>query len=151
MRVVAVSLFVLAAVLPAAADPNPTVEELFNEFGLFGTWAISCKAEAAPDNPRVTISAPTAGVVVESHDLGSDYTVNRYSVLAARKIAADRLSVEVIFQPGSEGEERQTLEFQIRGETRRTLFNQTDSGIVRVKGGIALAHGTRTPVLRKCD
>ena len=151
MRIAAVFLFALAAISPAAAAPQPTVEELFNEFALFGTWAADCKSPAAPDNPHVSIGMPTAGVVLEDHDLGTDYARNRYSVLAARKVTADRLSVEVIFQPGTDGEERQKLEFLVRGATRRTLFNQTDGGVVRVKGGIALARGTRTPLLRKCE
>jgi len=30
------------------------------------------------------------------------------------------------------------------------MFNQPDGGEVRVKDGVALAHGVRTPVLRKC-
>jgi len=41
--------------------------------------------------------------------------------------------------------------FRVREGTRRTLFNQPDGGAVRVKDGIALAHGSKTPVLNKCD
>ena len=57
----------------------------------------------------------------------------------------------VIFQPGAQGEERQKLVFLIRNGTRRTMFNQPDGGAVRVKDGIALAHGIKTPVLKKCE
>ena len=137
--------------LPAAADTPLSVEQLFREFGLFGTWATNCKGPATPANPRVTISLPTAGVVLEDHDLGADYARNRYSVLTAQRTAAERLSVDVIFQPGGAGEERQKLEFLVRGGTRRTMFNQSDGGPVRVKGGIALARGSKTPLLRKCE
>jgi hypothetical protein len=31
------------------------------------------------------------------------------------------------------------------------MFNQTDGGPVRVKDGIAVARGSKTPLLRKCD
>ena len=151
VRIVAAMALTCAVMMPASADPKATTEELFNEFGLFGAWAYNCRSEAAPDNPHVTISMPTAGLVLEDHDLGADYAINRYSVLSARKVAAERLSVEVIFQPGTANEERQNLEFLVRGATRRTLFNQPDGGPVRVKGGIALARGTRTPLLRKCE
>ena len=51
---------------------------------------------------------------------------------------ASSLSVEVIFQPGTEAEERQKLVFLVRDGTRRTMFNQPDGGAVRVKDGIAL-------------
>ena len=151
VRIVTATVLMCAAAWSAAADPKATVEELFNEFGLFGTWANDCKSEAAPDNPHVTISMPTAGLVLENHDLGPDYAVNRYSVLAAQKVAAERLTVEVIFQPGTASEERQKLEFLVRGDTRRTMFNQPDGGPVRVKGGIALARGSKTPILKKCE
>ena len=147
----AATLATAFATTPAAADPKPSIDELFNEFGLFGRWANTCAAPAAPDNPHVIIKTPTVGLVLEDHDLGPDYAVNRYSVVAAQKVAPERLSVDVIFQPGAEGEERQTLEFLVRGSTRRTIFNQTAGGAVRVKGGIAVARGTRTPLLRKCD
>ena len=147
---------VTAAPPPAVAEPEPpaakpSVEELFNEFGLFGRWANTCAAPATPDNPHVTIKSPTAGLVLEDHDLGPDYTVNRYSVVAAQKVGPERVSVDVIFQPGTDSEVRQTLEFLVRGATRRTMFNRTADGIVRVKGGIAVAMGTRTQLLRKCD
>ena len=146
-------IFVLALVtsLPAAADNGPLVEQVFREFGLFGTWAINCQDPATPANPRVTIDMPTAGVVIEDHDLGADYARNRYSVLAARRISAERLAVDVIFQPGTPEEERQKLEFLVQNGTRRTMFNQSESGPVRVKGGIALARGSKTPVLKKCE
>ena len=142
---------ILSAVPPAAADTGPPVEQLFQQFGLFGTWATNCEAPASPANPRVTVSMPTAGIVFEEHDLGADFALNRYSVLAAQRIAAERLSVDVIFQPGTAGEERQRLEFLVHAGTRRTMFNQPDGGPVRVKGGIVLERGNKTPLLRKCE
>jgi hypothetical protein len=66
-------------------------------------------------------------------------------------VSPTSLSVNVIFQPGTEVEERQKLVFAVRGNTRRTLFNQTNGGAVRVKDGIALARGSKTPLLQKCD
>ena len=91
------------------------------------------------------------GLVLESHDLGPDYTRNRYSVVSAQRLSAEQLAVAAIFQPGTDAEERQKLVFLIRNNTRRTLFNQPDGGAVRVKDGIALAFGSKTPVLHKCE
>lgn len=93
---------------------------------------------------------PSPGLVLEDHDLGSEFAVNRYSVLTASKLSAERLSIEVVFGPGSENEQRQKLMLQVRKATRRTMFNQPEGGEVRVKDGIALARGTRTPLLKKC-
>lgn len=136
------------------AKPAPvgetTVEALFHQFNLFGTWAVDCQEMPAPANPHVGISNPSAGLVLEDHDLGGGYAANRYSVLSAQALSPTRLAFEAIFQPGREGEERQRMIFQIRDNTRRTLFNQVDGGAVRVRNGIALAGRARTPVLRKC-
>lgn len=133
-----------------ATVSDNSVEALFRRFDLFGTWAADCSQKPTPANPHVSVSNPSPGLVLEDHDLGGGYAVNRYSVLSAQALSPTRLSVEVIFQPGKEGEERQKLILQIRDNTRRTLFNQPDGGAVRVRDGIALASRTRTPVLKKC-
>ena len=133
---------------PLHAAPPDTV---FQEFALFGTWAGECQAPASPANPHVVIIAPAPGVVLENHDLGPSYAVNRYSMVSAERLSTDELSVETIFQPGTELEERQRLVFLVRDGTRRTMFNQPDNGPVRVKDGIVLARNTPTPVLNKCE
>jgi hypothetical protein len=150
MRIAAIILLVAATVMPAAAGSG-SVEDLFRQFGLFGTWASDCSQPPSPANPHVSITTPTAGLVLEDHDLGPDFAINHYSVLSAEPVSETGLSVEVIFQPGTETEERQRLVFQIRDGSRRTMFNQPDGGAVRVKDGIALARGTKTPVLKKCE
>jgi hypothetical protein len=150
MRIAAVIVLVAAITVPAAAKAE-SIEDLFRQFGLFGTWAIDCGEAASPANPHVHITAATSGVVLERHDLGPHYAPNRYSVLAAQRLSATELSVEVIFQPGREVEERQKLVFSVHGGTRRTLFNQPEDGQVRVKDGVSLAAGSKTPVLRKCE
>ena len=150
MRLAAVLAF--AALLSLANDAKAaSVEDLFQQFGLFGTWATECNKPATPGNPRVSITAPSAGLVLEDHNLGADFAINRYSVLSAEAVSATSLSIEVIFQPGTEVEERQRLVFSVHDNTRRTIFNQTDGGSVRVKDGVALARGSKTPLLRKCE
>jgi hypothetical protein len=147
--VLSVCLATSLATIPAAAAP--TVEELFRAFDLFGNWAADCQQAASPANPHVAITMPSPGLVQEDHSLGSEFTINRYSVLSATRLSDTQLAVAVIFQPGTENEERQKLEFLMRKNTRRTMFNQVEGGPVRVKDGVALAHKTKTPVLRKCD
>jgi hypothetical protein len=150
MRVVAV-LLIAASCLVSPRASAASVEEVFQQFGLFGTWAADCNKSATPGNPHVSIAMPSVGLVLENHNLGPDFTVNRYSVLSAQPESATSLSVDVIFQPGTEGEERQKLVFSVRDNTRRTMFNQTDNGTIRVRDGIALARGSKTPLLRKCE
>jgi hypothetical protein len=150
MRIAAVLVLAAATAMPAAAQTAP-VDVLFQQFGLFGTWAGDCRQPASPANPHVSITTPSPGLVSESHDLGPDYTINRYSMVTAERLSVEQLAVAVIFQPGTDDEERQKLVFLVRKDTRRTLFNQPDGGAVRVQDGIALAHGSKTPVLNKCE
>jgi hypothetical protein len=153
MRIAAVLLLCVAtaaAAAPAATGEGPSPEQLFQQFGLFGTWAGDCAAKPSPANPHIKISQPAPGVILEDHDLGPDNVVNRYSILAAEKLSDTQLAVHAIFQPGKEGEERQTLVWSVHDGTLRTLFNQPQGGPVRVKDGVAVRYGIKTPVLRKC-
>jgi hypothetical protein len=150
MRLVTVFMFVVSFAISTTADAA-SVEELFEQFGLFGTWATDCNKPPTPGNPHVSITTPTAGLVLEDHNLGPDFAINRYSVLSAERTSPTSLSVDVIFQPGTELEDRQKLIFSVRNNTRRTIFNQTSGGAVRVKDGIALAHSTKTPLLQRCE
>lgn len=161
MRVVAVIVVVAAVVMPVAsqgatsaaskASNDNAVEDVFRAFDLFGNWAPDCGQDASPENPHVSVTAPSAGLVLENNDVGPGFAANRYSVLTAKRIAADRLEVKVIFRPGEPGEERQTLVLLVGKGTRRTLFNRVEGGAIRVRHGIALASGAKTPVLKKCE
>lgn len=150
MRIVAVMAFLLSTTLAAPAAPPPTTVEVLQQFGLFGSWAVDCGRPASPQNPYVSDILQGADTVVEEHHLGPNYAVNRYQVLSATRLSATEVALEVIFQPGSEAARRQKLIMQVRAERRRTLFNQPEGGDVRVRNGIALAAGVKTPMLRKC-
>lgn len=131
-------------------EPESSAEAVFREVGMFGTWATDCGRPASPDNPHVDVSAPGAGLVLENNDVGPEYAANRYSILKARRLPKDQLEVSVIFRPGAPGEERQTLVVEVRDGTRRTLFNRVEGGDIRVRHGIVLSRGIKTPMLKKC-
>lgn len=150
MQLVAVIGIAALVALPEIANAA-SVEEVFQEFGLFGTWATDCNSPATPGNPYVNITMPSAGLVLEDHDLGPEFAVNRYSVLSAEPVSKTNVTVQVIFQPGTTVEERQKLVFSVNNNTRRTIFNQSDAGAIKVKDGIAVARGSKTPLLRKCE
>jgi hypothetical protein len=150
MRLVSVVLFALFA-SSAAAQEKPSVAALFKDYGLIGKWAIECKTKASPENPHVKVSQDGGGTVVERHDLGDDYRVNAYRILAAKRVSQTEVSVQALFEPGSEAEQKQDLTFSVRDGTRRTLFTRVEGGPVRVKNGVAVGFGAKTPRLRKCD
>lgn len=153
-RLVAMTLTLLAVLLSAAnlwaAEPS-AMEQVLRQFGLFGRWAVDCRREAALDNPHVIDEMAGSGLVQERHDLGPDNVINRYRIVAAKRLSATRLALEVIFQRGSDNEQRQHLVVRVRGGTRRTLLNAPAGGPVRVKNGVALDFGVQTPLLRKCE
>ena len=138
----------LPAEMPAA---EPGVVDLFHSFDLFGTFAPDCSRPAAPSNPYVNVSQQVGGLVIEAHNVGAAYATNLYSVRAARRLGADRLEIKVVFVPGTQAEEFQTLELLVGKGTRRTMLNRVDDGPVRVRRGIAVANGSKTPLLKKCD
>lgn len=163
MQFAAVLVVVAALIMPAGATTDPTedrpatntanaavVEAVFRAFDLFGTWAADCGRPPTPGNPHVSISVSSAGLVFENHEVGPNFMANRYDVLTARRTTADQLEIGVIFMRGTEYEERQTLVMRVRDGTRRTLFNRVGDGPIRVKNGIAVASGRKTPFLKKC-
>lgn len=141
----------LAAATSATSAEPPEVATVFRAFALFGRWAVDCRQPASPANPHVEVVATSPGLVMETHDLGPGALQNRYSVLSASRLSASKVAVTAIFQPGTAFEERQQLEMVVGAETRQTTFNQPKGQPVRVKGGIAVDFGIRTPVLRKCE
>ena len=142
--------------LPAAAqDVSPpadvaTIEAVLRDAGLFGTWAVDCQAGPTPANPHVSILMADGGSVIERHELGSGYEVNNYRVVAAQRLSQTRVSVDVLFKPGSEREQEQSLVFAVENDTRRTMFNHIVGGAVVVKDGVVADHNVKTPVLKKC-
>ena len=156
IRFAAFALLVLAGVLPAEAqDAKPPVnaagiEAVLRDAGLFGTWAVDCDAPAAPANPHVSIVLADAGTVIERHELGPDYEINNYRVIAASRLSTTRVAVEVLFKPGSTREQTQKLIFDVENDRRRTLFNQVAGGPVVVKDGVVVGHKVKTPTLGKC-
>ena len=171
MRIAAVMGVTFLLALPAAAATDPATDplvapppvaneaiatdagvvDLFRAFGLFGTFAADCGRPAAPGNPHVSVTLENPDLVIETHLVGGQYAANHYSVRSARRLDAHRLEIKVVFVPGTQAEVFQTLEIVVGKNTRRTMFNRVDDGDVRVRRGVAVANGSKTPLLKKCS
>lgn len=171
MRIAAVFGVTILLALPAAAATDPAIDplvapptvaaeaitteagvvDLFYAFGLFGTFAADCGRPAAPNNPHVSVTRESADLVIETHFVGDQYAANHYSVRSARRLAAHRLEIKVVFVPGTQAAQYQTLEIVVGKGTRRTVFNRVDDGEIRVRRGVAVANGSKTPLLKKCS
>ena len=156
IRFAAFALLVLAGVLPAEAqDAKPPVnaagiEAVLRDAGLFGTWAVDCEGAPTPLNPHVSILMADGGSVVERHELGGDYEINTYRVIAAKRLSKTRVAVEVLFKPDSERQQEQSLVLAVEHGTRRTMYNRIAGGAVVVRGGVVAGHNAKTPALKKC-
>jgi hypothetical protein len=157
MRIAAfLVLLVVGVHFAAATEAAPAgratvaVAGVLKDFGLFGAWAVNCTLPATPANPHVSIVATQPDTVVESDDTGPEHETNSYRVIAAVPLSKTRVSVDVVFKPGSERQMRQRLIFRVEHDTRRTMFNRIEGGGVLVKDGIITGHGARTPLLHKC-
>jgi hypothetical protein len=157
MRIAAFLVLLVAGIHSAAATEaaapdagKPAIAAVLRDFGLFGAWAVNCALPATPANPHVSIVETQPGVVVERHELGPEYETNSYSVTAAAPVSTTRVSLDVVFKPGADGEQRQRLILRVEHDTRRTMYNRIEHGAVLVKDGIVVGHGVHTPVLHKC-
>lgn len=139
-----------AATEAAPAAGKPRIAAVLEDFSLFGAWAVNCALPATPANPHVSIVETEPGTVVERHDLGPEYETNSYSVIAAAPLSKTRVSLDVVFKPGTGRQERQRLIFRIEQDTRRTLYNRIEHGAVVVKDGVVVGRGVKTPLLHKC-
>ena len=130
MRFAALVVLTLTGVLPAAAQD----------------------VRAPGDAPAIeaVLWGADGGSVIERHELGGDYEINTYRVVAAKRLSTTRVEVEVLFKPGSEREQEQRLILDVEKDTRRTIFNQIAGGKVVVRDGVVAGHKVRTPVLKKC-
>jgi hypothetical protein len=150
----AVSALVLVLLMsPALAQPSKpppkSAAEVFAHYRLFGEWAVDCAADASPSNPHVTVTRD-AGGIVETHDLGQGYAMNRYSISEARAVSPTRVALKASFQADDRAAQPQELVVSVRGETRRTLFTKVEGGPVRVRHGRVVGYRLATPRLRKC-
>jgi hypothetical protein len=157
MRVAAFLVLLVAGIHSAAATEaaapvtgKPAIAAVLKDFGLFGAWAVNCALPATPANPHVSIVETEPGTVVERHDLGPEYETNSYSVIAAAPVSTTRVSLDVVFKPAAEGEQRQHLILRVDHDTRRTMYNRVEHGAVVVKDGVVVGHGAHTPLLHKC-
>ena len=148
----AAAAIALAAIFAtgAIAKPSSAVRE-FRHFNLFGIWASNCREAPSLDNPRVTVGSGGQGMVLEVDEFGPDYEVNRYVIVAAKRMSGRRIAVDALFQQGDAEPQPQLIIMRIENRTRRTMFTGGADEPPRVKDGIAVAIGKPTPLLTKCE
>jgi hypothetical protein len=82
------TLVVTAAAVVVAAD---TPQAVFQDFGLFGTWATDCDAPAGPWNPVATYFVSAAGRVTTKRKFDERHD-NMAEIVSARQDSPTQLS-----------------------------------------------------------
>ncbi len=137
-------------VASAAAAKLSTARE-FERLDLFGAWAPNCTGAPTPDNPHVLVARGERGFVLEQDEFGSAYEINRYLIVAARRLKGHELAVDALFQQGDAEPQHQLIVMRVESRTRRTMFTGAGDEPPLVKDGVAVAIGKPTPTLNKCD
>ncbi len=146
------SVIATAALAQSGAPARPSnqttsgdVEAVLREFGLTGgPWSGDCSRPESQSNwhGRFEVSD---GKVTQIYSNGRNE--NRYEILQATKLSAERLRVRVRFTNAG-GEELQTLEWVVRGDRVRTFSNISDKrGPVVVNGRVG---DSETPWVQRC-
>jgi hypothetical protein len=78
--------------LPAFANAQ-SAQGALKDFGLLGTWAADCKQGPSPGNTHATYSVTSAGALELKNTFGEGYDDSVYSILDAKPIGADKLSL----------------------------------------------------------
>ncbi len=131
------------------APHAPSVSEVFQQFGLIGTWAVDCSQPASVDNAYGTYRA--AGTLF--YDFGPKYesrtwtyTVAFFSKVTTINVSFNALTLFGKLPDGS------TADFVLRkfnGKIQNFQMIQGD-GTIRIKDGVYTSNGKEAAWLELC-
>jgi hypothetical protein len=146
-RQVRLALLSAGITLPSGAE---TPREVLEDFGFFGRWSPQCDRPPSPGNSLRTTSVTPAGTVRYREHFGRAFTDNVYEVLAAERIAADRVRIRIRLNRTT----NQELEMAREDGRLRTMANRPldggHAGRPIVDDGLIAASGSPTPWMARC-
>jgi hypothetical protein len=144
-RAVALAALLLTAA-PALADKG-SVPGTLQQFGLLGTWALDCARAASPDNEYSIYAVSPSGEATLSYSRGLPYLDIVYAIMAAERVASDRLALQVLHMS-----ERMAVDLVLlkQGDTVRVWSSHTPDGRMRVIDGVITGNGKESPRFRRC-
>jgi hypothetical protein len=85
----------LVLLIPVLAHSQSATVAM-QEFGLLGTWAGECGQGPAPTNNHATYLVTSSGGLQLKYQSGADYEDSVYSILDAKLLAPDKLSLRQV-------------------------------------------------------
>jgi ATP-dependent protease ClpP protease subunit len=113
-------------------------------FGLYGSWAVDCRAPASPANSILSLTPIASGGVAYHLSMGGSPPDFETPVRDLR--VTDR---EIAFSVPVSGKVQHVV-LSKSGDRLRSMQSHSDDGRVVVKDGINLASGKETPSLERC-
>lgn len=145
-RAVALSLSLMAGVVPAAAAQ--TVDAVFREAGLFGRWAENCARPAGHLGGNVhSLYAPSDDGATLTYDSGPERAPTMYRILRAERRGPDR--VFYVQQNRADGR-RLEIELLRADGSIKVWSSRRETGEVLVAGGKFPSDGVESPRQRRC-
>ena len=131
---------------PRAAGEGSGERDGFERFGLYGRWAVDCRAAASPANPVLSLTPIGYGAVAYHLSMGgspADFDTQIRDV----RVISDR---EIAFSFAARGATYHVVLVK-SGDRFRSMQSSSDDGKVAIKDGVYVASGKETPSFQKCD
>jgi hypothetical protein len=141
-----VTLVVLCPAFASAQSPAAIIKE----FGLFGTWADDCTAEAGPKNAYAIFSVTSRGHVELRNDFGPNYDDMIYRIVAAWPISHFRLSLRQLLVTDDQIALNAVM-MKANDKIRVWSLHGTDGSAFVTDGEIPATNGQATGWMERCN
>lgn len=122
-----------------------TQAEVASQWGLIGTWAISCEAPATRSNPFYTF-APEGKTLVVKRAMGDHNDKNE--VISAKII--DKNEIEIAVEYKAYAKIMTARYLKLGSDTFSPLSNKDQTGLYTIKDRKQVKDGSPAPVMKHC-
>jgi len=139
---------ILLGFTSVSAARAQSVENLFREFGLLGTWAQNCALPAGNrgGNTYTIYAVEADGTVTLTYDSGGQGAQTANAILRAERRGDDRIGY---LQENRSTKVRIEIELVLRGETIKVWTSRRATGEVLVREG-KFVGGGESPTQTRC-
>jgi len=143
MRVAFIAALIVCTT-PAAAAAS--VSEVFEQYGLLGTFAVDCARPVSPQNYYTHFRALEGGRVQIELMVGPQQRQYAYVIDRAEARGPSEVAISMANQ-----QQRLHLIYRMQNGRLRTMESARQGGAVVVRGGAFTANGRPTPWLNRCS
>ena len=147
MLKILVTIVIVLAAWPREASAQ-SVHAVLSAVDLLGTWSVRCVQPAAPDNQRMTFSAPAKGYGTLHQDFGNGHAAATIIIRRATDLSTTKVHLHE-YQP-DENAIIDTIIERSDGKIRVFWSRDSESGKVFVHDGVTVATGAAETWLSPC-